>query len=276
MSVIGVIRGMSARGGSACARVSRSSSLLRTHVYQLSALPIIIIILSSCYHTPETVAKMNDQEIHAVSDWDICNAWEQTSSRTPLVLEEEKKRGLDCQKKIADYKAFLQKEGITGTPQSPATTIIGRPAGSQAAGAGNAGGVPGGRKTLHFTISPFSIPVEEGECPQTRFAGLTNDESKALKYLFVKKALKDWGCLTELKADEKIKIRGQTVVRYTAIVSFPKGYRTPCLNVPDGGSFQGWDVWMQQTSGCSVHRDDPLGAPAAPGTVRVIHGEDII
>lgn len=267
MSVIGVIRGMSARGGSACARLSRSSSLLRTHVYQLSAIPIIIIILSSCYHTPETVAKMNDQEIHAVSDWDICYANENTAYRTDIVKAEIRRRLLDCEKKIADYNKRYA---------SPATTEIGRPAGSQAAGAANAGGAPGGRKTLHFTISPFSIPVEEGECPQTRFAGLTNDESKALKYLFVKKALKDWGCLTELKADEKIKIRGQTVVKYTAIVSFPKGYRTPCLNVPDGGSFQGWDVWMQQTSGCSVHRDDPLGAPAAPDTVRVIRGEDII
>lgn len=85
---------------------------------QTTGVVILLLLMSSCYHSPQSVARMDEQEIGKVSDWDVCNAWEQSSSRTPVVLAEEKKRGLDCKKKIADYRAFLKKEGLAGTTQS--------------------------------------------------------------------------------------------------------------------------------------------------------------
>lgn len=267
MSDIRIIDGNPIRGRKVHTRPLRFCCSSISDVCMTCATTLALLVLSSCYHSTATVAKMNEQEIRAVSDWDICNAYEEKVSRTEVVMSEIKRRGLDCDKKIADYKRRYPK---------PAPIQIGRNSDTRQEGSTNTGSVPSSGRTINVTVAPFSIPVEEGECPQTRFKDLTEEESKALHYLFVKSVLKNWGCLQEMKADKKIRVRGQTVVKYTATVTFPKGYRTACLNAPTGGGFQGWDVWLQQTSTCHVSGDDPLGPPTKPGTVRVIQGEEII
>ena len=81
------------------------------------------------------------------------------------------------------------------------------------------------------------VPVE---CKEQGDTGVSAEEAKALRYLLRNKLIESLNikrldatqqlCIETITAKpERIKLRGETVISYDAIVMFPRGHRTECL-----------------------------------------------
>lgn len=121
-------------------------------------------------------------------------------------------------------------------------------------------------------------------CKESDGIGLTENETKALRYLIKKRYKSIAVCVEEIKAVEKFKLRGNTVVKYTATIMFPSGYKTECLGRNSAANTQkrldrnfNWSDWMNLTQNCSPFESALTGLePMPPGERRRFKGEDEI
>lgn len=120
-------------------------------------------------------------------------------------------------------------------------------------------------------------------CPETQIEGLTTNEAKALKYLINKKYIQEIKniCIEKLVAIDKFTLKQNTVVKYSATLFFPQGYKTECLNfkasdLDNNFTWSGWNKLTQQ--GCNDYDNqlDPLGGPLEPGGKKIIEGDEEI
>jgi hypothetical protein len=221
--------------------------------------------MTGCGHSSYEIARMNTEEIKLTSDVDICFANQnQFVEKTPAMVTEVQRRRLNCTNVLAaDRAKFANTPQTTSSQASTAGASVAQTTSSQASAAD---------RSAATTVRQGPI-----SCGGTRLTNLTGDEGKALKFLFEQKyALKSVGCIVEIIALEKFPLRGNTVIKYSAKVQFPAGYKTQCFNVQQGF---GWNEYQTQAlGGCNPFGEyfDPIGQPARPGEVRVFAGEDVI
>jgi hypothetical protein len=118
-------------------------------------------------------------------------------------------------------------------------------------------------------------------CPETQAEGLTKNEAKALKYLIGKKYIQGKNiCVEKITANDKFTLKQNTIVKYSAILFFPKGYKTECLNfkASDLDNNFTWSGWNKLSQGCNDYDNqlDTLGGPLKPGGRKTIEGDEEI
>lgn len=114
--------------------------------------------------------------------------------------------------------------------------------------------------------SPEPAPVS-GPCGTIAFTNLDADEQSALVYLLKRERNWDFSgkryCVESLEATEKFEVRGDTVVRFKAMVYFPNGNRTECLGP---ASLDGMDGVIWSTK-CGPFVSDPFKPVASGGWI---------
>lgn len=130
-------------------------------------------------------------------------------------------------------------------------------------------------------------------CVEQEDVGLSAEEAKSIRYLFRKKLAGSMGlsgnaakaniCIEKIVADEKIEIRGDTVVTYQAFVMFPKGHRTECLGQGSDKATSerlnknfNWNDFEHLSQNCNFMLDQHSMKPMEPGTKKVYGDEDTI
>lgn len=127
-------------------------------------------------------------------------------------------------------------------------------------------------KSSKATPSSAVAPTESVTCANTTFKNLTTDQGKALKFLLESSDghYKGGGCITELIATDKFPLRGQTVIKYKAVVVFPNGYRPECLQKQDFET-GGFDAVFGD-----IRCTGLVTAPATVGETRTYTGQEVI
>lgn len=91
---------------------------------------------------------------------------------------------------------------------------------------------------------------------------------------------KNFICVDRIDVTDKFPLRGDTVVKYTASVSFPNGYKTKCLGhrPKTSGALDLQDFLKTTTGGCNPFSQHlrGLGKPARPGERRTYSDEATI
>lgn len=130
-------------------------------------------------------------------------------------------------------------------------------------------------------------------CVEQEDVGLTAEEAKSIRYLFRKKlagsmglsgnAIKTSICIEKIIAEDKIEIRGDTVVTYQAFVMFPKGHRTECLGQGNDKATRerleknfNWNDFEHLSQNCNALLDQHALKPMEPGARKVYGEEDTI
>ena len=131
-------------------------------------------------------------------------------------------------------------------------------------------------KTAVTKIIPESV-----NCEPTKGIGLSIEDMKALKYLIEKKyKLKKNVCIEQITAIDKFKLKGNFIIKYKAVLFFPVGYRTECLDVNPSEleNDWSWSAFNKMSQNCNAYNYslDPLGGPKKPGARLTIEGDEEI
>lgn len=131
-------------------------------------------------------------------------------------------------------------------------------------------------------------------CVEKEDSNLTDVQSKAIRYLLRKKLASAMGlkgaaeksniCIEKIIANDKVEIRGDTVVSYLAHVMFPKGNRTECLGNGSATATSErlnkrftWSDFDHLAQNCnSIREGHERIKPMAPGGRMVFSEEDSI
>ena len=126
-------------------------------------------------------------------------------------------------------------------------------------------------------------------CDKPGFVGVlvSNEDKKSIAYMVERKYLarkmgREAVCIQQINVKDVIKIRGNKIVKYSAKVVFPQGYRMDCQEmerkakeIERKGGYS-WNRFLATTTGgCTPFSSlsDPLGYIAQPGEIRVFDGE---
>ena len=129
-------------------------------------------------------------------------------------------------------------------------------------------------------------------CKVSEDLNVSERESKAIRYLLANKLARmhDFStqqrdshiCIEKIFAKEKIPLQGDTVVKYEALVSFPYGYKTECLEenskqTRNKKKNDFWDDFYKQSQVCSPYSFANSGTePMRPGQKTTYSSEDRI
>lgn len=191
--------------------------------------------------TPEQIAKQ--------TDGNLCGSYGKSrkigNRPIPAVDAEVRKRGLDCSAQVA-----LEQRGYFDPGQKPPTRTV---------------------STRRTTQAPI-------RCGQPTSAGLTAAETKPVVFEFYRKThSKSFICVDRIDVDDKFPLRGNTVVKYVATVSFPNGYKTNCIGhrPQKGGALDLQNFLNTTAGGCNAFSQHlrGLGKPARPGERRTYADE---
>jgi len=116
-------------------------------------------------------------------------------------------------------------------------------------------------------------------CGTATTNNLTGQQLKAVVFEFYRKTRsKSFICVDHVEVTDKFALRGNTVVKYVATVSFPNGYKTNCIGhrPQTGGVLDLQNFLKTTTGGCNPLSQElrGLGKPARPGERRT-YGDEV-
>ena len=92
----------------------------------LALVPVVISLLAACAGSPFAVARMTPEQISAVSNKDLCFAYDKGQDQTGTVREEVARRQVDCSRVL--LQAGLEPRGAAraGGTSSQSSSVVGR------------------------------------------------------------------------------------------------------------------------------------------------------
>jgi hypothetical protein len=185
----------------------------RVHCRCVGMAGTITLLTSGCIGGHE-YKQMDAQHASSLDNYDLCRGF--TYFKTETIEQEVNRRKLDCRRYASMGAALDQRAAQPGGGAGLANNDAARPAAAAkvSPAAGN-------------SSSPAKMT-----CPDLKYTNLTRDQAKALQFVIEQqKKFNGVACLTDIVANDKFLLRGQTVVKYTATISFPAGYKTECFGV---------------------------------------------
>ena len=208
-----------------------------------------VSFLAACTGSHAWMKTATPDQIAGQSAENLCSSYGKSRriGERPIaaVDAEVRKRGLDC----SDRVAFEQRGYFEPGQQPPTQTVSAR--------------------------SKAQAPIH---CGQPISPGLSAAQAKAVLFEFYKKTRsKSFICVDRIEVTDKFALRGNTVITYTATVSFPNGYKTHCIGhrPKTKGPLDLQDLLKTTTGGCNQFSQylRGLGKPARPGERRTYSDE---
>ncbi len=131
------------------------------------AAALLVAILAGCAGSPSQLTAMSKTELASASDKDLCDVinWRGAySGRTPLLVAEMKRRGLDCD----DVEAVCKSYGLT-----PGTTEFG-----QCMVQVDATKTQGGLQAAQIIYKPISTGKTQTKCTTVMTGNVANTSCK--------------------------------------------------------------------------------------------------